>query len=51
VPVFINFENSFTPVEYIENGFRVLEILDSEYLELAWNEYMWDMNIKKYMRK
>jgi hypothetical protein len=47
VPVFINFEEPFPPVEYIGSGFRILEIVDDEYSELAWNEYMWDMNIKK----
>jgi hypothetical protein len=51
VPIFINFEEPFSPVEYIGNGFRVLEIADNEYLELAWNEYIWDMNTKKYIKK
>jgi hypothetical protein len=46
VPIFINFEEPFPPVEYTGNGFRILEIVDNEYLEFAWNEYMWDMNIR-----
>lgn len=51
VPVFINFEEPFSPVEYVENGFRVLEIVDTEYSELAWNEYTYDINRGKYMKK
>ena len=49
VPVFINFEKPFSPVEYIENGFRILEIVDQEPLELSWNNYIWDMNNMKYI--
>jgi hypothetical protein len=51
VPIFINFENMFSPVEYIENGFRILEIIDDEYLDLSWNDYVWDVNIRKYLKK
>jgi hypothetical protein len=51
VPIFINFDKPFSPVEYIGNGFRILEILDDEYLELKWNEYIWDMDTIKYTRK
>jgi hypothetical protein len=50
VPVFINFEKPFSPVENIGNGFRILEIVDSEYSEYAWNNYIWDMNTKKYIK-
>ena len=51
VPVFINFEKPFAPVEHIENGFRILEIVDTEYSELVWNEYTYDVNTGKYMKK
>jgi hypothetical protein len=51
VPTFINFEKPFSPVEYIENGFRILEIVNDEYLELKWNDYVWDMNLKEYQKK
>jgi hypothetical protein len=51
VPVYINFEKPFSPVEYLENGFRILEIVDNEYLELVWNKYEWDLNSMKYIRK
>jgi hypothetical protein len=51
VPIVINFEAPFPPVEYIGNGFRVLEIVNTEYLEYAWNEYMWDINRKVYIKK
>ena len=50
VPVFINFENTFSPVEYIGNGFKILEIVDNENLELAWNIYMWDKKAIKYVK-
>ena len=51
VPIYINFENTFPPVEYIGNGFRVLEVVDTEFLELAWNNYKWDVDVKKYLRQ
>jgi hypothetical protein len=50
VPVFINFGKPFPPVEYIENGFRILEIVDDEYMELNWNNYIWDMDTLEYKR-
>ena len=53
VPVFINYDDPFPSVEYIENGFRILEIVNEENnsLELAWNNYIWDNNIMKYIKK
>jgi len=51
VPVFINFEKPFPPVEYIGNGFRILEIVDDDNLDLAWNIYMWNEKSKKYEKK
>jgi hypothetical protein len=51
VPVFINFENVFSPVEPIVNGFRILEIVDHDPLELAWNNYIWDTNIMEYVKQ
>ena len=51
VPVFINFNEPFSPVEYIENGFRILEIVDTEYSELVWNVYTYDINTGKYKKK
>ena len=51
VPIYINFENTFPPVEYIGNGFRILEVVDTECLELAWNNYMWDIDVKKYQKQ
>lgn len=47
-PVFINFEKPFPPVEYIGNGFKILEVVDSEPLELAWNVYTWNVNTAKW---
>ena len=51
VPVFINLEKPFPPVEYIENGFRVLEIVDEEIMDLAWNKYVWNMSTGKYVKQ
>jgi hypothetical protein len=55
VPVYINFENPFSPVEYNINGFRILEVIEIEgqyeYFELAWNDYSWDINVQQYLRK
>jgi hypothetical protein len=55
VPVYINFENPFPPVEYNKNCFRILEVIKEEsqyeYFELAWNDYLWDINVQQYLRK
>ena len=48
VPVFINYYTPFPSVEYIGNGFRVLEVVDDDPLELAWNNYIWDTEKRKY---
>jgi hypothetical protein len=50
-PVFINYDNPFPSVEYIGNGFKILEIVEEEYLELSWNNYIWNMEIGKYIKK
>ena len=50
-PVFINFDQPFPSIEHIENGFKVLEVLEYEPLELAWNNYIWDMNSTKYVKQ
>jgi hypothetical protein len=49
VPVFINYYTPFPSVEYIGNGFRVLEVVDDDPLELAWNNYIWDTEKRKYI--
>jgi hypothetical protein len=51
VPVFINYDNPFSSVEYIENGFKVLEIIDEEIIELTWNKYVWENDIQKYVKQ
>jgi len=53
VPVFINYDNPFSSVEYIENGFKILEIINEEknVLDLAWNNYIWDNNVMQYIKK
>ena len=51
VPIFINFEYPFPPVKYTENGFTILEVLEYEPLELVWNNYIWDENTEKYIKK
>jgi hypothetical protein len=51
VPVYINYENPFSSVEYIGNGFKILEIIDDENMNLAWNNYIWENNINKYIKE
>jgi len=50
VPVLINTDNPFPSVEYIGNGFRILEVLDDELMEYAWNTYVWNDEQNKYMK-
>ncbi|GHV82690.1 hypothetical protein AGMMS50212_00300 [Spirochaetia bacterium] len=49
VPVFINFEKPFSPVEYTGNGFKILEIVEDEPIVLLWNNYIWDDYSIKYI--
>jgi hypothetical protein len=51
VPVFINFDKPFPLVEYVENGFNVLEVVDEEYMEMQWNKYIWNNNLRKYIKE
>jgi hypothetical protein len=51
VPVFINYWNPFPSAEYVENGFKILEVLDDELMELAWNKYIWNSESKKYIKQ
>ncbi|MCL2129138.1 MAG: hypothetical protein FWH35_02160 [Treponema sp.] len=50
-PIFINFERPFSPVEYNGNGFRILEVIDNESIDLAWKEYTWNKDLKKYVKR
>jgi hypothetical protein len=50
VPVQIHFETNFLGIEYLGNGFRVLEVLEYDPLELAWNDYIWDIKMGKYLK-
>jgi hypothetical protein len=51
VPVFINYDNPFPSVEYIGNGFKILETIEEDYLELSWNNYIWNTEIEKYIKQ
>jgi hypothetical protein len=51
VPVFINYDNPFPSVEYTGNIFKVLEVVDDEYMELAWNNYIWNIERRKYIKQ
>jgi hypothetical protein len=51
VPIFINLEKMFPSVESIENGFKVLEIVDNELLEVAWNNYVWNDSKMHYTKE
>jgi len=50
VPVLINVANPFPSVEYIGNGFKILEVLDDELSEYAWNNYIWNNEQNKYKK-
>jgi hypothetical protein len=50
VPIFINLEKMFPSVESINNGFKVLEVVDNELLDLAWNNYVWNDSSMRYER-
>jgi len=50
VPVYINYYEPFPSVEYIGNGFKILEIVDDEFNELEWNKYIWDNKIRRYIK-
>ncbi len=50
-PVFINYDNPFPSVEYIEKGFKILEIIDEDPMELQWENYVWEKDIEKYIRQ
>jgi hypothetical protein len=51
VPFQINFDKPSVNIEYIGNGFKILEVLEYDPLELAWNNYIWDNGIGRYIRK
>jgi hypothetical protein len=50
VPVVINTGNPFPSVEYVGNGFKILEVLDDELMEYAWNNYIWNNEQNKYIK-
>ena len=50
VPIYIHFEHLYPPVVYIENGFRIMEVIDKEFMDLAWNNYVWNNSIGKYVK-
>ncbi len=50
-PVFINYDQPFPPAEYTGNGFRILEVIDDELPELAWNNYIWEKDSQKYVKQ
>ena len=49
VPVFINYYDPFPSVEYIGNGFRILEVVNDEDMELTWNNYIWNDVYRSYV--
>jgi len=51
VPVFINTGNPFPSVEYVGNGFKILEVLDDKLMEYAWNNYVWNSEQHKYIKQ
>jgi len=51
VPVLINRGNPFPSVEYTGNGFKILEVLNDELMEYAWNNYIWNNEQNKYIKQ
>jgi len=51
VPVLINTGDPFPSVEYAGNGFKILEVLDDELMEYAWNNYLWNNEQNKYVKQ
>jgi len=51
VPVLINTGNPFSSVEYVGNGFKILEVLDNELMEYAWNNYIWNSEQHRYIKQ
>jgi hypothetical protein len=51
VPVYINYKTPFPSVEYIGNGFKILEVIEEEYLELSWNNYIWNTETGRYIKQ
>ena len=51
VPVFINYDDPFPSAEYIGNGFKILEVVDDEDVELTWNNYIWNIERRKYIKQ
>ena len=50
VPIYIHFEQPYPPIECVGSGFRILEVLEYEPLELVWNNYVWDSNTGRYIK-
>ena len=51
VPVFINYDEPFPSVEYLGNGFKILEIVDEDPMELKWTKYEWKEEMWKYIKQ
>ena len=51
VPIYIHYEQPYPPVECLENGFKIIEVIDNDYSNLVWNYYLWDSNSGKYIKK
>jgi hypothetical protein len=51
IEYFFNYDEPFPPIEFENNWIRILEIIDRESYDLAWNEYSWNELEKKYKKK
>ena len=51
VPVLINTKDPFPSVEYVGNGFKILEVLDDKLMEYSWNNYIWNSEQHKYIKQ
>jgi hypothetical protein len=51
IEYYFNYDEPFPPVEFRNDKIRILEIVDRESYDLAWNEYSWNVIERKYTKE
>jgi hypothetical protein len=51
VEYYFNYDEPFPPIEFEKDRIRILEIIDKESYDLAWNEYNWNELEMEYNKK
>jgi hypothetical protein len=51
IEYYFNYDEPFSPIEFGNDGMRILEIIDKESYDLAWNKYCWNELERRYRRK